>query len=387
MFFKAEYRMARQQQLELQRSQQYLDTLLTGSQLQKQQESASVELSSSKGKSSGREFKTRFSDPPNPPPQAPLPEKPLDAAVSGLRRSDTERPKVPNGPLLASSKSDPQVASLSAALDSAKKDFEEQSKKLRDLQDLLVKERVRREDAEARASKLELAAFVNGSLSKPSKRNKDGEEQPTTPIEEEANSAIGQKLHVSNASESATTKLQRRLDLILAELQEVKESSEKWKREKEQAEKERDEERSEKKSLMEMIESMKQLERERLERQDKSRGSGRGRKTGDKKLDADASREIAASAEELASEDMDNGEAFIIQDSVTIPNVGSSRRKDFVANGHADTKLIRTNGKGAVAYVDRQQLMQAAPYLSAMSVVLLGVAVMTLVNRMTATER
>jgi hypothetical protein len=391
---KAEYRQARQQQVELQRSQQFLDSLLNPSQTQKESQPTSLNPDASKGKTAGKDLKARFATPPNPPPQVPLPEKPHESPnISLLRRGDTERPKLPNGPISPPTQSDslsPQDSGLSEALNAAKKDLEEQSIKLRDLQDLLVKERVRRVDAEARASQLERERTVgavlpqNGSLIQP----KEDDDPTLTPIEDDPNSEIGKKkAEPAPADESATEKLQRRLDLLLLEFHEVKESSERWRLEKEEAHRQLDEERKEKLSLMEMIEAQRKIERERTEKKNRPR-SLRWRNSNDKRR-AIANTDGASSPTEADDADdvSDNENIDDRRDSNSTPSPGSPRNLSFSSNGHVDSSLIHHDGKSTIMHMDRHQLAQAAPYLSAMSVVLLGVAVMALVNKMSRGER
>jgi hypothetical protein len=304
---------------------------------------------------------------------------------------------VPNGPVhsRSNSKSKTEFASLTEALNTAKKDLEDQGKKLRDLQDLLVEERVKRKDAEARATKLEQEQQskiqhseengANGTIVKAA-----ASEGVVTPIEDESNSEIGKKKRDPEpVDETATEKLQRRLDLVLAELQEVKLSSERWKQEKEEALQERDVERKERLSLSEMIESMRKAERQRLEKKERSRGIGRWRK-GSRRREA-ASKDGNSSAPDSNNVDLDTSDDEREIDSYqnnSTPNLGLLRNKDSFANGHTNGSLLRrADGKAVIAGFDSHQLAQAAPYLSAMSVVLIGVAVMALVNKMSGNER
>ena len=169
----AEYKAAKQQSLDLQRAAQYIDSILTVEppvRRESSQKSSPVERP--RGVSSLKDsLKARFSDPPAPPPQAPLPEKPdiahrmtssVDLPMQALlRRSDTERPKYgsPNSSPVrgasldqgSSGSSALQIASLSEALNAAKKEMEAQNLRLREAEDLLIQERVKREDAEDRA--------------------------------------------------------------------------------------------------------------------------------------------------------------------------------------------------------------------------------------------
>jgi hypothetical protein len=258
---------------------------------------------------------------------------------------------------------------------------------------------VRREAAEARADKLEKeqrplptlrTESANGIVVMP----RGMEEAVTTPIEEESNSEIGHKKRApSLVDESATAKLQQRMDLLLTELREAKESSERWKHEKEQAERERDQERQEKLSLMDMIEAQRTAERERTDKKSRSRGFGRWRKNSDGKRDAatlaDNGTESSAADVDTASNDISDNDAITTRtDSNLTPSPGSPRNLSFSMNGHAERSLLQqADGKPAVIHLDTLRLVQAAPYLSAMSVVLIGVAVMALVNKISGNER
>jgi hypothetical protein len=88
----AEIKAAKQQSQELQQTHQYINAILTADPKRESARASPIDptkISPIKDNS----LKARFSDPPAPPPQQPLPAKP-DAA-SSLRRSDTERQKTP----------------------------------------------------------------------------------------------------------------------------------------------------------------------------------------------------------------------------------------------------------------------------------------------------
>lgn len=102
-----------------------------------------------------------FSQPPAPPPQQPLPEKPDSArfmipepmSQPSLKRVDTERPKsgfssptkeIPSG----------QIVSLLEALKSAKQEIDSQGSRVKHLEIALAQERKARELAERRARAL-----------------------------------------------------------------------------------------------------------------------------------------------------------------------------------------------------------------------------------------
>jgi chromosome segregation ATPase len=202
-------------------------------------------------------LKARFSDPPAPPPQAPLPEKPdvhMQRPASGfgsgmfqpssLSRSETERPKlgsvnsspvkpVSNG-MVDSLASAAQIANLIESLAKTKQEVEVQSARLREVEDQLMQERVLREDAEERAKRLEKERKSHEAPRIQVPESPVKAVESATPIDEEQQ----EDEKVDNSS--SDKKLQERLDLLLAEFNEVKASAERYKHDKEQAEKERD---------------------------------------------------------------------------------------------------------------------------------------------------
>jgi hypothetical protein len=247
-----------------------------------------------------------------------------------------------------------------------------QKKKLREMEDLLVQERVRRENAEAKATKLELeqmekeagtkALTIDVAKAEAADLPKDGDS--TTPIDEDPSSEIGIKAKAQPADETATQKLQQRMDSLLAEFHKVQESEERWKREKEQAEKERDEERKERLTLAEMVEKMRAEERERLQRKEARR----------KEREAKEAQAVAVD-EARSAED---------EPATAVGPANGSGSPRLLLNGHAPVSLLSDVKGGGV---QSSRMVQAAPYISAMSVVLVGVVVMTLINRMSKGEK
>ena len=276
----------------------------------------------------------------------------------------------------ADSTSHNEFLRLTEALESSRRDLDIQKKKLREMEDLLVQERVRRENAEAKAKRLEREQGEKEAGPKPpltvdiakaaaADVHKDGES--TTPIDEDPSSEIGIKSKAKPADESATQKLQKRMDLLLAEFRQVKESAEHWKKEKEQAERERDEERKERLSLAEMVDRMRAEERERLRRKQARR----------KEREAKEAQAVAVN-EMKSPEDEEQ-----VATAVAVSDTGSPRLS-LLSNGHMPGLLNDVKGGGVV---QSSRAVQAAPYISAMSVVLVGVVVMTLINRMSKGEK
>jgi vacuolar-type H+-ATPase subunit I/STV1 len=309
---------------------------------------------------------TRFSDPPAPPPQQPLPEKP-DVA-NALRRADTERPKAAS-PV----RPDAQMTSLTDALNSAKKEIETQSVRLRDLENLLNEERRAREDAEERANRLE-----RESIQKPEDNVADqGAEEPevTEPKQEEATGL--QDGATSPISDDTTTRLQQRLESMMAEMNEMKQQMEAYRERAEAAE-------SDRKSLAEMVESIRK-ENASLASQASSR---RRRSAG----------EVAKDAARTATEGSEGGEAeegeiTIIKDHNIDEASPSPATKDSAQNGHpiesGDGKqIVKAAHALAAQSNNRTDLMyHGGPVGAIVTVVAIGVAVMAMLNQYPKAER
>src|SRR5271155_2921972 len=150
-------RTARLQSNDLNRTENFFETLLSKEQVKdaEKKDEITKQPQTNGGSSSLRlEGKNRFSDPPAPPPQQPLPEKPdvirshaFDSSTPSFKRSTTERPRsVPNVPHERSEPSS-RIISLEEALETAKKEIDAQNARMRDLEDMLQKEREARETA------------------------------------------------------------------------------------------------------------------------------------------------------------------------------------------------------------------------------------------------
>lgn len=346
-----------------------------------------------KGLSSMKDnLKTRFSEPPAPPPQAPLPEKPdagSQRSIAGINiasspisfgRSDTEKPKIGSlSPVraasLASSEvpaSASQIANLVDALTKAKQEVEVQSIRLREVEDALVQERVKREDAEEKAKRLEKEKDRTSlDAHQPQPPPSPTAEESSTPIEDES-----QEDRLEELEQTKSEKLQERLDTLLAEFNGFKTMAEQWRQEKALAEKERDQERKERKSLAELVEQLRVEEAERAEKEKKIE-TKRGRRR---------SRSAAAAVDGSATKAVDRAEESGPKDPKNDDKPTVSGSQDAGSNGHPVVRQPHAQGSDQS---DTQGLVRrskytahTAPILSAFSVVVLGVAIMALVNNM-----
>lgn len=378
---KAECKAAKQQSIDLQRAQQHIDAVLAAEHLPPKKESSqkTSPIEKTKAKDS---FRGRFSDPPAPPPQAPLPEKPDAALHRGisvltgafqptLSRSDTEKPKLPIMKGMSPSTTEAvtnqiQFATLMDQLNKARQEVETERTRLRETEDLLVQERVKREDAEERAKRLESQKLVIPPITA------KVEEHPT-PIDDEQQEIPQDEL-------PDPKKLQERFDLLLAEFNEYKMAAEQWRAEKIQAEKQRDEEKEQRISLMDMIEKFKSEEAARSTSKRKSRGRRR-------------SRSKSTSAPAIDSRDGANEEDATIDDETAdahghTANGSLEKLVHKATNGHpvVNTSVVKGSDQSDTRrsiFARRDlPLAEAAPYLSAITVVMTGVAVMALLNKM-----
>jgi hypothetical protein len=236
--------------------------------------------------------KSRFSDPPAPPPQQPLPEKPdvtrsspSDPSPPPLKRANTERPRSATSSSPTSEESTSQILSLVEALASAKKEINSQSARMRDLEAMLQKERQARELAEQLAKQLEQQsshASINRrdessaqdstmeeAFQPPSDKIQSNPtvrgQRAKSPIlnyefpaknDPEPNTSTSKAVD-TGAISTSTSLLEQRMETMLIEMQQLKEHLESFKKRAETAEAERDVNR---KTLAEMVEKIRSKE-------------------------------------------------------------------------------------------------------------------------------
>ncbi|KAF2421807.1 hypothetical protein EJ08DRAFT_597308 [Tothia fuscella] len=418
----SEFKAAQQQSLDLHRTAQCIDIVLKSKPITappaspKKEKTSPIEKPHKTLPSIKDSLKARFSDPPAPPPDVPLPEKPDFPRSSGsgfstsmfapssLSRIDTERPRLgsanssPVGAVTvngangeSSLASAAQIANLVDSLSKTKQEVEVQNARLREVEDLLVQERIKREDAEEKVKRVErerrnslqtqYTASVSSTVDAASPRK---DEENTTPIDDEKQD---QKATADEEQLISTKSLQDRLDKLLVEFKEVKDAAERWKREKEAAEQERDEERKERTSLAEMVASLRAQETERIEKE-KKRDAKRGRSSRRSRSTSPSS--VGTGSTVVDSQELSAPTATAENGRRGVADLASKDKSAGEQNGHATAVGNNNHGKGDDVVADAtrelvrrgEQLAVAAPYLSAVSVVLIGVAVMALVNRM-----
>lgn len=380
MLSKNDMRTARQQAQDLSRTHQFINVLLSKDDVKDMDKPEAPEPPKPQGMINGNalpfrpDTKNRFSDPPAPPPQAPLPEKP---DVPSLKRGATERPKshpINTSPIRQDNLS--QIILLTEQLNDAKRRIDTQNNKMRDLEEKLQKEREARELAEDLARRLEdtaaPAARSNGAVKTdtPDKLLEETFEPPRQSPPESVGRDVEKVPPPSvEAAEAVTAAYQARIDIMMADMSSLKQQVEAWKQKCEKAEKERDEGQ---KSLAEMVAQIrKDKEAELAENSIQNRG--RGRSKGRKHKDKDQAERQGASA----SASSDGGR---------VPGAMPENNDDSGDEPAGVPTLSRQNTitpdtPTTLAKLPQDQALQASlPYASMLGVVLIGMGLMAYIN-------
>jgi len=379
-------RTARIQTNDLGRTEQFFNTLLSKDDIKEAEKSNTNEPARPPQVNGGSmsfklDTKPRFSDPPAPPPQQPLPEKPdvirshgFDSGTPSLKRSTTERPRsVPNVPH-ERQESTSQIVSLVEALATAKKEIDAQNARMRDLEDMLQKEREARETAESLAKRLEIESstskmngFAKGGMEGSILEQAFEPPSEAPPEKIEPNPTITDESPATAVSvEASTTKLQERLDLMIAEMREMKEHMESYRKRAETAEAERD---SDRKTLAEMVEKIRSDEQARRSSStERSRSLSKRAQTASKPLLGDDDEANSDTSSLFKKADIQNDKAGDL-----------SAGTDALAN-HLSAALTQPPGSDHILY-------NSAPYASMLGVVLLGMGLMAYMNGWQKVER
>lgn len=360
---------------------------------------------------------TRFSDPPAPPPQQPLPEKPDSARSNGdppsLKRGTTERPRLPQtttSPIRPDNLS--QIIQLTETLNTAKMEIEGQSARIRDLEELVQKEREQRQSAEGLVRKLE-DAVVEMQADGPTQADvqdtllADAFEPPAeTIIKNGVDSPIGSDMTANlataetNATEiaaaaEAAAKLQDRMDEILQEMIHLREELESQKKRADKAEAERDGDRQ---TLGEMIKQLRERDEQivKLEAESSARSRSLSRSRGRSGASASSIVEndfksVIGSYPETPTSTMTPSSSPHSGQSMNASQKGSS---DYGAIAGSDisadqptlsrantiTPLSKSLVHGPSSGSGDPAMALAAPYASMIGVVLIGMGLMAWIN-------
>lgn len=313
---------------------------------------------------------SRFSDPPAPPPQQPLPEKPdalsrsASESFSSLKRSDTEKPKGGTGSPVSRDSS--QILSLIEALSTAKREIDTQGTRVKELESMLLQEQAARKLAEERIHDLETRPAVeNKDLAADDKDplpengpDDDDDEKIETEDTVQVNgihppeAPASQETQTEPPVEDKSAGLQLRLDAMMEEMEEMRKQIASFKDRAEHAE---DNTTQARQSLADMVETL------RKERAEKA--------------------SVAASGNKLAAHDRSptkdpSGQAVssegLVEPKTNNPCVES-------ANSH-NKELDAAATAFATQHQRPNYVEEASPYASIFGVVLLGVGLMAYLN-------
>lgn len=309
----------------------------------------------------------RFAEPPAPPPQQPLPEKPDVSQASpvgsnGLQRlirADTARSNSATSSPTSAHTS--QILSLVEALSQAKKELDVQGTKVRELEGMLQQERTAREGAEERARRLE-----QGLSSR-----------PVTTVEEVADPILEDTASspIINAPENSTTKLssvelekslQSRLDHMMADMQRMKKDMDQYQTRAKTAENDATQTRI---SLGGMIRRLREKDSATAAVLEKDLDLSVLNVDGNGPLTPDSIKDLSQSA-------------------------SPSKYSPGLANGHVRTSSrLPEQLERAMATIlrdnsgDPNAMAQSAPYVSMLGVVLIGVCAMAYLNSWQKAEK
>ena len=244
-------KLAVQQSQDLARARQSIEAMLGGKVESPTKDSKpNSEKSRPSPIKSKSDLKAHFSEPPAPPPSAPLPEKPDVARALAdpliqplLRRSDTAKPpSASSSPTRTDHSGD--ILRLCEELKLAKGELSNQNERMKNLEDELAQERTARESAEQRAQKLEQG------------------ERRDSPRDSFSSDRVDSDITESETLDKAHPDLQLQLDRLRASMDEMKQQMEAYRKRAETSEAERDEVRQ---TLAEMVEQRRKENAERTD--------------------------------------------------------------------------------------------------------------------------
>ncbi|CAG8276156.1 unnamed protein product [Penicillium salamii] len=378
-----ELKAAKQQTTDLTQSDDFLTTIMKPGYAEKEKmmKPSPLEGSAAHRQLNGRpkmprvDSFSRFSEPPAPPPQQPLPEKPdalsrsASESFSSLKRSDTEKPKGGTGSPVSRDSS--QILSLIEALSSAKREIDTQGTRVKELEGMLLEEQAARKLAEERINELETRPAVenkevvtNGTVASPENGvddevNKEAEDAVQVNGIHPTEAPVPGEPQAEVPVEDKTAELQARFDAMMEEMAEMKKQMASFKGRAEQAEDSTTQART---SLAEMVET---LRKERAEK---------------------ASAEAAAS--KAATHDHDSTKALPAPVGSSAPSESSTDSKTKTSPEQSSDSVHLRNKEVDIAVANalatQQQRLnyveEASPYASIFGVVLLGVGLMAYLN-------
>lgn len=368
-----EMRNAKVQAQDLSRTNQFVSALLSKEDIKDLEKAEAQEapkpspIVNGNGVALRTDAKTRFSDPPAPPPQQPLPEKP---DVPGLKRAAGERPK--SGPTMSSpirQDNVSQIIQLTEALNNAKRDIDTQTARMRELEAMLDKEREARALAEDLAMRLEESAKsqMNGSNTSSAEDvedtvsetivSADSTEKTTEPLLDETE-------HLGNEVNEVDSALQTRLSTMEAQVTELRDQMEQWKARCESAETERDTGRQ---SLVEMVTKLREEEARRVAAEAKALSSA---------VESPQNESRAASGQNETA--TGSSATSKVAENESTKADGSEQLEESPTLSRANT-ITPLNAQRRGSLQD-DRLYSGLPYASMLGVVLIGMGMMAVIN-------
>jgi len=359
-------KLAMQQSQDLARARQMIEGLLGGKVESPKDSKQNSEKSRPSPTKSKLDLTSHFSEPPAPPPQAPLPEKPdvaralADPVIRPLLRRDETALTMSNASSLMRTDHSSDILRLCEELKIAKGELSNQSERMKSLETQLAQERTARESAEERAQRAE----SRDSPANDKDGNVSGADEAMSPI-------------------SPPVDLQGQLDRLKVSMDEIKQQMEAYKRRAEAAEVERDEA---KQTLAELVEQKRKENAERATTTISARSTSKSRKS--TMLKRSSQLEGGKSSEA-------NGHVVLPQPEsptgdILLERAGIEEGQPItleqakIMTRLLSQEVLRPHGAG---HGDRALTYYGRPYGSAAAVLVLGVVLMTWVNSWPKVER
>lgn len=390
-------RQARLQSTDLAQTEDFLSTILNNKDFAPVEKPADVSESQNSQNSQSKAFSpmtngqptkmdpivvSRFSDPPAPPPQQPLPEKPdgprLNTGESVLKRSNTARPGSQSGsPLKTSPQSSSQIVSLLEELKAVKQQNETQADKMRRLEEELEQEKQARLQAEEMTKKLEEESLVNG-VSEAEDAILEDKEIPSSSSDAAALAAeeltTAAKTADADEVEANARKLQEKLEIMMSEMNEMKLLMETYRQRAETAEQERDESRN---SLAEMVQKIREDETARATKKS-AKAERRSSEEAEMNAKLVAEQEkVEESVYGSAAEEEKPSPSPVVKKVANSAAVATAAASSLATKAQDNLNLALRGGSDGVQPLSVEN---TAPYASMVGVVLLGLGVMTYLN-------
>ena len=253
---------------------------------------------------------------------------------------------------------------------------------MRDLEALLTQEQLARKTAEERVTQLERQALNDTVILDTADLNGTSEsEQIIEPSQNESDAAKAAP-EPPSLTDAATTRLQQRLEIMVSEMNEMKQQMERYRQRAETAEAEN---ATHRKTLAEMVEKIRQDEATRVSQETKPRRRNADRTPSEAATaDSDEFDDVDGEAEEgeitiINERDMD-GAGTLFRRKVGLPNGRPISQEDVADVKTSQALQTKPSPKEALA-------VHAAPAASIIGICLIGMGLMAWLNAYPKVER